>query len=334
MGNSNSQENQQYNKQRGAGYLDNNAELQRNIEKLIKASKTYTATDTIGFVRESESDIDFESMRELQQNGGSLDFLNVKPRRQRFNNVPVNSTKPIQTIKSLKTDANTNDLAFLKSLPATQKGGCGCNAGANDPVSDTSSDAINYDVMKGGKRKNLVGGNDNESEEETDDSSSSSTEEENNSTSNTTDATKTTDDEPDGETVEEEEDEDDDDEDDDSGSDDVESGSESAYSDSKTSSNNYLVISSQEGGKKSNKKEKKSKKTKSSKSKSKSSKLSKSKKLSRNHLNEHIGHDSSENDIVIDYKHLYSSEGDNFHESDESNDQFGEYRNRNMFRFK
>lgn len=335
MGNSNSNENQQYNKQSGAGYTNNTAELQRNIEKMVRTSRTYAATDTIGFVRQSESDIDFDSVMDLQQNGGGLDFLNVKPNRHRFINQPINSVQNLQqsgsTIKGLQTDITQNDLAMLKSIPVAQKGGhhyhtggCGCNAGNDPKVSDTSADPINYDVIKGGAKKNKD--DDDEDDEDDDDSSESE-----NDNSNS-------------ETVEEKDDDelsDDETEDDDSESsesdDDIEE--TSAYSDSATQSNNFLVQSSQEGGKKSKQSKGSSKGSSKKSKKSKTSKLSKGKtnkkKQSRNYLEEHVVNNSdSANDIVIDYKNLYSSEGDAFHKSDESTDQFGEYRNRNMFRFK
>jgi hypothetical protein len=331
MGNSNSQENQQYNKQHGAGYVDNNKELQRNIEKLIKSSKSYTYTDTIGFMRQSESDIDFESIREIQQNGGSLDLLNVKPKRQRFGSLPP-QTSINKSLSGLKTDITKNDVAFLQSVNVPQKGGCGCTTNNDPKDSPISPNPISYDILKGGSKRKIIGGEEDDdsenkkknkkpdSDEDEDDDSSSSEEDE-------------------GEVIEEDSDEDDeynsDDEDDDSDgeNEDIESSAYNKYSDDTTTeSNNFLVISSQEGGKKKVKKSNNSKQKHEKKSK-KSSKSSKTKNQSRDHLKEHIATESGD-EIIIDYKHLYSSSGDTFHGSDESSDQFGEYRNRNMFRFR
>lgn len=348
MGNSNSQEKQTNNVkntksiQCGAGYSNNSEELQYNIQKLVKSAKNYTASETIGFTRSSDSDIDFDSMREYQQNGGALDTLNVKPTRQRYLEKGLKqfnqklSSQTTQSINHLKTDANTEDLSFLKGMIKDleshkashqhQSGGCGCSTN-NDPADQTTSDTSNttqniidydlikHDPIKGGSRHNKLamrGGKKDESDGSEDDDDESHDDSESSSNDDDTETIDSDDDDN--------EDEDDEDEDEDSME---ESG---LSNDFKSSSSSYAVTTlSSDGAKKKAKKEKKSKAPK----KTKKSKAHK-KSHGRNYLSDHIGGESS-SEIVVDYKLVYSSDENAFHGSDESSDQFRQYRNRNMF---
>jgi hypothetical protein len=157
MGNFISQDTHGNNMIGGSTYTNNFDDLQKKIEKIVKKSKTNTVSDTINFSKQSESDIDFDSIRDLTQNGGGHDFVRVIPRRNRYHNLTSN-----KNVLRGGNSANKNELSSISEEDykllqevlkrhnnSLQKGGCGC-AGNDNLISETSPQPVNYDVLKGG----------------------------------------------------------------------------------------------------------------------------------------------------------------------------------------
>lgn len=187
MGNSNSRLDN--NVQQNAGNVDFD-KLQSTIEKLVKSSQLNTEQDSIKFTKNSDSELDINSIKELLQNGGSIDSLNIHPRRNRYANYNVsnlaneNSQQPQPSAvvtqsgggcgcsaenaesEQVKLDRESNfksinekDLTMLqnvlnKNKSTNQTGGCGCADNNGQLLSITSPQSVNYDVLKGGSKSN------------------------------------------------------------------------------------------------------------------------------------------------------------------------------------
>lgn len=172
MGSSTSHENHSYNTQRGMGFLNNFADLQRNIQQMVRKSDGGTATETIGF-NTDESDIDLESILEIRQEGGAGNRVKVTPKRNRYSKIAVGGSQNL-TGGTGDVFNSSNEIAILKDIisynntntNAIQGGGCGCAddnqvlsptsveniVGGNPGValSATSDQPIDYNVLIGG----------------------------------------------------------------------------------------------------------------------------------------------------------------------------------------
>ena len=173
--------------QSGGMYSNNFVSLQNNIQKLVKKSQS-NDSDTIGFNNSSMSTIDFNSMSEYKQNGGALDFLTVQPTRLRYAEPDLNFLQQNTFTKQansesnmvftedgiqqlgLTSEANDSDIQFIRAIidsyskpTNTQNGGhnggCGCgmtddgfSATSANPVVTPKTNAVNYDILKGGDR--------------------------------------------------------------------------------------------------------------------------------------------------------------------------------------
>lgn len=321
MGNFNSYQTGGNNIQSGAGYSDNFHELQNNIQKLVKKSQNSVTTDTIQFNNSSISEIDFDSVMELQQNGGSLDFLSVNPKKRyvepNLDFLKVSNNNNQENINDLHSQASETDLHFIQNIidnysnqyKGNQKGGCGCSATGGisstspNPVTpdetkqNKQNEQIEYDILKGGKKKK------NKSKESEDEYDSDTEESED-------------------EYDEDDEDEDDDDDDDDeeSDEDDDDDHDMSRIKINKSSSSSSSSSSS------------------GSESDSDSDQLAtkeliaRQKKQKKNKLNLDVSNTpSSGSEIIIDTKYLYSSSNE-YGKSENSSDYYGHFRNRTMLR--
>lgn len=325
-------------------HADNNFEaLQRNIQHLVKyGGQRTTQTDTIHFNTKS-TEFDVDSIKEFMQNGGSLDNLNILPRRSRYEQYATVAQRTNQPLvggssklnKSQLSSIDEDDFKFLKDVLKrhnnNQSGGCGCT-GAQSDNSPTSQDPVSYADMKGGAFSptsdsyvyNAKGGNDSKVKESgvvsvTSDNSlgydilfggnkDKKDKKEDDLDSEDSDDEESDDEESDEESEDEEED-DEDDEDYDESADGDELSRTKGSSTSSSSSESTPELKRQ-----SNKK----------------SKSKKSKKLHRHHdyLNSSQSGGSSD-EIVIDTKYLYS-DNNQFYGSDDNSEYYGSLRNRSM----
>ncbi len=298
----------------GSTYTNNFDELQKKLEKIVKNSKNNTISDTINFTKQSESDIDFDSIKELAQNGGGYDFVTAHPRRNRYSK---NENSTFETIlrgggepeAPLKPNSlssiSEEDYKLLQEVLRRhnrgiqqiqgQHGGCGCAAGNDNLISDTSPQPVNYDILKGGNAEDADTDKkkkDKKKHNEEDDESSS-------------DDDYDTDSEAEDDSSEEEDAEDDDDDDYDESAD----GDELA----RTSKSSSSSASSQK-------------------------KHKSSKKHQKRHMSspnsEYLGtsqNGGSSEEIVIDSKYLYSDHN-TVYGSDEHSEMFKAIKNRTMLR--
>lgn len=334
MGNFNSYQIDTNNIQSGGFYTNNFRDLQANIQNLVKNSHA-TSTETLDFNNSSLSEIDFDTIRELQQNGGSLDYLTVKPTKKRYEEPDLTFLKPQFTkggsltpknTNNLTSEANDSDIKFVEELInnySKQEGGCGCGVQTNvfsetsdvspQPVvinQPNSSNSLNapskptdqnlptdYNILKGGVKKNKHSSDDDE------DFSTESDE---------------------YDTEDEDEDDDDDDDDDDEDDDDDDDETEDDETDDEDKMGRQINKSST-----------------STSSSSDTSNFSRKEILARNlqrknknnkkdNKNSSSQSGGSESEIVINTKYLYSS-SNNFSGSD-SSEYYGHFRNRTMLK--
>jgi len=155
MGNNNSQS--------GSGYLSQEQYIKNTINNIVD-------TETIGY-NDSDSDIDFESIKDLTQNGGAYDMPNVQPQRKRYtDNPPKVGGNKDDVINDQDYQIIMNMIKKNETVPQQnggsakcQTGGCGCSAG--DPISptsddedtDTSKNPVKFSSLKG--KKCMKGGN-------------------------------------------------------------------------------------------------------------------------------------------------------------------------------
>ena len=307
MGNLVSQDTHTNNMRGGSTYTNNFDELQKKLEKIVRNSKNNTVSDTINFGKQSESDIDFESIKEYAQNGGGHDFVTAIPRRTRYSNQTVLKGGNSEPKPNALSSISEEDFKLLQEVlkrhnranqqpQDLQQGGCGC-AGNDNLISDTSPQPVNYDILKGGsvatkdedkdkKKKKHVDEDDDEISDADDDDYDSESEDDSDESS-------------------EEESNDEDDEDDDY--------DESAEGDELART---------------------------SKSSSSSSSSQKKHKPSKKHQKRHSSDSHSEylrtsqtagssEEIVIDSKYLYS-DNNTFYGSDEHSEYFKAIKNRSM----
>jgi|SaaInlStandDraft_6_1057023.scaffolds.fasta_scaffold48938_1 hypothetical protein len=152
MGNQNSN---QTNKslQNGSGYPNNVDDLQNRIENMIKRSN-FDSQGTIGFNKNSITET-IDSMSELQQNGGSIDYLTNKTRRIRYAN-PIAYSSITSYLDNLVAPEHKNllNVATLNNImnerQTGQSGGsCGCSGNVSP-----SPNPVDYNILSGGGKKN------------------------------------------------------------------------------------------------------------------------------------------------------------------------------------
>jgi len=160
MGNFVSQDTHTNNMKGGSTYTNNFDELQKKLEKIVRNSKNNTASDTINFGKQSESDIDFDSIKEYAQLGGGHDFVTAIPRRTRYSNQTMLKGGNPELNPNALSSISEEDFKLLQEVlkrhnhtnqqpQDLQQGGCGC-AGNDNLISDTSPQPVNYDILKGG----------------------------------------------------------------------------------------------------------------------------------------------------------------------------------------
>jgi len=347
MGNYTSHGTYTNNSQVGTRYSNNFEELQRNIEHLVKygGSQQTARTETINFTSKSSSDIDAESIKNLLQEGGSLDGLTVLARRARYNNFNSSQLGGAQKNKNQLSSIDEDDFNFLKETLKrhnNQSGGCGCT-GTQSNDSPTSQEPVNYDVIKGGGNLTsatsdsiisyniLKGGNDTKEGSVVSATSDNSLgyemlfggnkdKKDKNKDKDEDDEdvdldSENTDEETDEDSEDSEDEEDEEDEEEDEDYDESADGDE--LSRTKGSSTSSSSASSSSSAKQKRAKQKRQQKK-------------KSKKLHRNHdyLNSSQSAGSSD-EIVIDTKYLYS-DNNKFYGSDDNSEYYGALRNRSM----
>ena len=167
MGNSVSQENQLDIMQNGSGFANNFNDLQNTIQRMVKKSNNSTLTETIN-LHDSSSDIDFDSIQNIMQNGGLADLLNVRPIRIRYGKVPTfdsahvgGNQEQVNKLKELES-INEKDLEALRNILSKnigdQTGGCGCSIDSdqNTILSPTSPNPVTkYKSLIGGTKNNM-----------------------------------------------------------------------------------------------------------------------------------------------------------------------------------
>jgi hypothetical protein len=329
-------------------HADNNFEaLQRNIQHLVKyGGQRATQTDTIHFTSKSTTEFDVDSIKEFMQNGGSLDNLNVLPRRSRYEQYANAAQQTNQSLIGGSSKLNKNELSsiddddfkFLKDVLKrhnNQSGGCGCT-GAQADNSPTSQDPVDYANMKGGafsatsdsflyKSKggnNTVVGESGAVSATSDNSlgydilfgGKKDKDDKENKKENDLDSSEDTDEDTDDEESDEDSDEESEDEDDEDDEDYDESAEGDELSRTKGSSTSSSSSESTPELKRQSKKKSKSK----------------SKKMHRHHdyINSSQSAGSSD-EIVIDTKYLYS-DNNKFYGSDDNSEYYGSLRNRSM----
>lgn len=302
MGNYNSYQSNR-NNQTGGMYSDNFQQLQENIRNLVKNSNHSTVSETIAFNNSSVSSIDFDSIRDLHQSGGDMDFLTVKP-KQRYVEPDLSFLKTsIDNNNNAKLSVDSNsDIKFVEELISNyskQAGGCGCGL-PNDGFSETSPftpQPVNvpsptFNILNGGAKKQSD--TSDQFETETDD------EDDNEDSLN---------DDDDDDDDEDTDDDDEDDEDDDT----EDSGMErmSNKSSSSNSSTDYEIRAR-------------------SRVRANMNGVKKNHKKSKKQISSSSQNGGSDSEIIIDTKYLYSSTN-NFTGSD-SSDHYGHFRNRSVLR--